>query len=145
MFRRLVDQLVGDTPTSARSFEILLALLDPEQLRIGPPWRELTLAWGAVMTARPATVWAPLVRRWLSTLLRRPADDQILQVLLLATAGDYGLLNSLYAAACDWTKQSLIGGQPLTEAQRLDRERVAARFCQKIDVMQGIGRMKESA
>ncbi|GAA4695093.1 hypothetical protein [Streptomyces youssoufiensis] len=146
VFRRLTDQLVRDTATSARSFEILLALLEPEELRIGPPpWRELTLVWGAVMTARPAAVWAPLVRRWLSALVRRPADDQILRVLLLATAGDYGLLNSLYAAACDWNKQPLIDGQPLTDAQQLDRERVAARFCQEIDVMQGVGRMKESA
>ncbi|MEE1790800.1 hypothetical protein PUR28_08425 [Streptomyces sp. BE308] len=138
LYGRLIQRLLHGATTDGRGMDVLLALLDPVELRITPPRQEFTQAWRAVMTA-PAADWTPVVRRWLAVLTWRRSGDQVLGALLAASAGDRELLNHLYVAACDWIDSPPVGMPLETRMRREDRCRTADRFCREIDLLQGVG------
>ncbi|MFD8821657.1 hypothetical protein ACFV1C_04715 [Streptomyces sp. NPDC059605] len=138
LYRRLVQRLLS-TRTAGLGTDMVLELLDPAELRIVPPWQEFTLAWRAIMTAKPAAVWTSLARHWLTALVEHRAEDKVLSALLLAASGDRELLNLLYVTVCDWAARAPAATSTDTRTQRDDRSRIADRFCREIDLVQGVG------
>ncbi|MFH8369252.1 hypothetical protein [Streptomyces sp. NPDC018031] len=138
LFRRLADRLVNAGLSSPRNAELLVGLLDPTELRIPPPWVEISLGWRTVMAAVPPEDWTPLVQRWLSELEQRPEGNRILHALLLAAAGDDALLNRLYMATRTWAGRPSPGMAQEHHSQRRHREEIAERFCREIDLVQGV-------
>ncbi|MCE4942329.1 hypothetical protein LVX13_04170 [Streptomyces albulus] len=131
-YQKLVDHLVR-RPTTA-STALLRDLLEPGGLRITPPWPTLGLAWHAVMVAATPDDWTPLVHRWLTTVHEDLGWAPVLHVLLVAAATGADLLNRLYAITCDWVAADRIGAA----GGRAPRAPTAERFCQKIDLAQGV-------
>ncbi|WP_335932635.1 hypothetical protein [Streptomyces sp. PTD5-9] len=156
LFRRLSERLTasasppgpgsgagtGTGPGPDPGPDILLELLDPVPLRITPPRREFTLAWRAVMSTRPAALWTPTVRRWLTERASRPAGEQALKAMVDAAAGSPSWLSHLYAAACDWAERPDADTPLEIRTPRDVRERISERFCRNIDLVQGIEDMR---
>ncbi|MFD7495619.1 hypothetical protein ACFV8T_24905 [Streptomyces sp. NPDC059832] len=134
--RSVLPLLPGARPDSG-NLDVLLALLDPVDLAIEPPWQEFTLAWRAVMGGRPAAAWCPVVQRWLTLLARREASDRVLCALLLAASGERHLLNQLYVTTCEWADSQAT--DIVRQVRREDRARTAEAFCREIDLAQGVG------
>lgn len=139
LYSRLVQRLVQQRRSTGSAADLLLAMLEPGDLRVTPPWPEVTLAWRAVMLTKPRTVWTPVVRRWLATIARQRAGERVLSALLLATSGDRALLNHLYVTSCDWADLSPDDMSAETRVGRVERARIADRFCREIDLLQGVG------
>ncbi|RPK61902.1 hypothetical protein EES43_14940 [Streptomyces sp. ADI96-02] len=137
LYVRSVGPLLQGVGRENGHLDVLLELLEPEDLLIEPPWQEFTLAWRAVMGGRAASVWSPVVQRWLTLLARGEASDQVLDALLLAAAGDRDLLNRLYVTTCDWADSR--DDDSAGRVPREDRTRTAEAFRQKIDRAQGVG------
>ncbi|MGW1842681.1 hypothetical protein [Streptomyces sp. NPDC001966] len=137
LYVRSVLPLLSGARPDGGNVGVLLALLDPVDLAIEPPWKEFTLAWRAVMGGRPAAAWCPVVHRWLTLLARREASDRVLHALLLAASGDRQLLNQLYVTTCDWADSRATDS--VGQARREDRQRIAEEFCHEIDLAQGVG------
>lgn len=138
LYRRELHSLLEVAgPKGHTRLDVLLALLEPAELIIEPPWREFTLGWRAVMVARPPATWAPIVRRWLTLVARRQASGRVLSALLLAASGDRDLLNQLYVTTCEWSdvRPADVGEQTADEG----RSRTADRFCREIDLALGVG------
>ncbi|MFJ2674061.1 hypothetical protein [Streptomyces sp. NPDC087525] len=136
LYARSVLPLLPGRRSEDGNLDVLLALLDPVDLRIEPPWRESTLAWRAVMGGTPSAAWCPVVQRWLTRLARREASDRVLGVLLLAAAGDRDLLNQLYVTTCDWADSQ--AADAVGQLGREDRMRTAEAFRREIDLAQGV-------
>ncbi|MFM9444951.1 hypothetical protein [Streptomyces acidiscabies] len=130
VFRRLADFLAGRPSTETGRF--LLELLDPEEMRVAPPWKEFTLAWRAMSATNTTADWTPVLRRWLDLSARGIADSRFMYAVLLATVGDDVQLNRLYAAVCEW------GVLPSAEMTDEVRERLTERFCWEIDRALGL-------
>ncbi|WP_339152578.1 hypothetical protein WID27_18020 [Streptomyces sp. F41] len=139
LYGRLVHRLLPRARPADGGLEILLALLDPAELRVHPPWQAFVLAWRAVMAGKQARAWSPSVQRWLAALTLRQAGEEVLNALLLAAYGDRDLLNQLYVTTCDWAESEPADMPEGLRAQRDDRMRTADRFCQEIDLAQGVG------
>lgn len=139
LYGRLVHRLLPRARPADGGLEILLALLDPAELRVHPPWQAFVLAWRAVMAGKQARAWSPSVQRWLAALTLRQAGEEVLNALLLAAYGDRDLLNQLYVTTCDWAESEPADMPEGLRAQRGDRMRTADRFCQEIDLAQGVG------
>ncbi|RLV68155.1 hypothetical protein STAN_3679 [Streptomyces sp. CBMAI 2042] len=139
LYGRLVHRLLPRARPVDGGLDILLALLDPAELRVPPPWQAFVLAWRAVMAGKPPRAWSPAVQRWLAALALRQARDEVLNALLLAAYGDRDLLNQLYVMTCDWADSEPVDMPEGFRAQRDDRVRTADRFCREIDLAQGVG------
>ncbi|MFH8992925.1 hypothetical protein [Streptomyces sp. NPDC017940] len=137
LYVRSILSLLPRARLESGNLDVLLALLDPTDVAIEPPWQEFTLAWRAVMGGKPAAAWRPVVQRWLTLLARREVSDRILGALLLASSGDRELLNQLYVTTCDWA-DSQVGGTA-EQARWEDRKRITEAFCHEIDLAQGVG------
>ncbi|MFE0421285.1 hypothetical protein [Streptomyces sp. NPDC058953] len=134
---RLIDRLLRYQPVPDAAANLLLDLLEPGT-RFPPPWKEYTLAWRAVMIASSAPAWTALAQRWLSHTADHPGDDRGVNVLVLAAAYDPALLTRLYVTAREWANQPPATAPYDVSAGHPARLRVAARFCHRIDVLQGI-------
>ncbi|MFJ2023767.1 hypothetical protein ACIODW_08135 [Streptomyces sp. NPDC087897] len=147
--RRLYGQLVHRLLPRARpadgGLEVLLALLDPAEPHVPPPWQAFVLAWRAVMAGKPAGAWSPTVQRWLAALTLGQAGEEILNALLLAAYGDRDLLNQLYVTTCDWAESEPAVMPEGLRAQRDHRVRTADRFCREIDLAQGVGSLASTS
>ncbi|MFI2117241.1 hypothetical protein ACH489_22540 [Streptomyces rubiginosohelvolus] len=139
LYGRLVHRLLPRAGPVDGGLDLLLALLDPVELLIPPPWPEFVLAWRAVMAGKPARSWSHEVQRWLAALSLRQAGDEVLNALLLAAYGDRDLLNQLYVTTSDWADSEPVDMPEGFRAQRDDRVRTANRFCREIDLAQGVG------
>ncbi|MFF8453378.1 hypothetical protein ACF06T_02500 [Streptomyces albidoflavus] len=139
LYGRLVHRLLPRARPVDGGLDVLLALLDPAELRIPPPWPEFVLALRAVMAGRPARSWSSAVQRWLAALTLRQAKDEVLNALLLAAYGDRELLNQLYVTTSDWAGSEPVDMPEGFRTQRDDRVRTADRFCREIDLAQGVG------
>ncbi|PJN28706.1 hypothetical protein CG717_21755 [Streptomyces sp. CB02613] len=139
LYGRLVHRLLPRARPADGGLEILLALLDPAELRVHPPWQAFVFTWRAVMAGKPVRAWSPSVQRWLAALTRRRAGEEVLNALLLAAYGDRDLLNQLYATTCDWAESEPADMPEGLRARRDDRVRTADRFCREIDLAQGVG------
>ncbi|MFJ8848185.1 hypothetical protein ACIRFF_35425 [Streptomyces cyaneofuscatus] len=139
LYGRLVHRLLPRARPVDGGLDILLALLDPAELRVPPPWQAFVLAWRAVMAGKPTCAWAPSVQRWLAALTLRQTGDEVLNALLLAAYGDRDLLNQLYVMTCDWAESEPVDMSEEFRVQREDRVRTADRFCREIDLVQGVG------
>ncbi|MEU1481483.1 hypothetical protein [Streptomyces sp. NPDC005760] len=137
VFQRLADR-IASLPLMAGADDLLVGLLDPASLRIVPPYKEFALGWRALLMARPAVEWTPVLHRWLDALARKPLDHRVVGSLIVAAAGDYVALNRLYVAVCDWTLLA-VSDAPRASATDLEaRQRVGALFCREIDVLLGL-------
>lgn len=139
LYGRLVRRLLPRARPADGGLEVLLALLDPAELRVPPPWQAFVLAWRAVMAGKPARAWSPSVQRWLAALTLQRAGDGVLNALLLAAYGDRDLLNQLYVTTRDWAESEPADMPEGLRTQRDDRLRTADRFCREIDLAQGVG------
>ncbi|MGP9017336.1 hypothetical protein ACT1U9_02870 [Streptomyces sp. BR1] len=144
VFRRLADRIAG-LPLAEGADELLLGLLDPASLRIVPPYKEFALGWRALLMARPAMEWTPVLHRWLDTLARGPLDRRVVGSLIVAAAGDYGALNRLYIAVCEWTVLALSDAPGTVPIPPAARQRVGELFCREIDVLLGMGSTHSAA
>lgn len=137
VFRRLVNR-IAVLPLMENTADLLLGLLEPALLGIYPPHEEFTLAWRALLVARPTTEWTPLLHRWLDHLAREPLDERITSALIVAAAGDGIVLNRLYVAVCQWRAapqpEATTGALVPPEA----RHRTSAWLCREIDVLLGL-------
>ncbi|WP_424861591.1 hypothetical protein [Streptomyces sp. MMS24-I29] len=144
LFRRLSERLVKSALSASPGVrsglgpDILLELLDPVALRITPPRQEFTRAWRAVMSTRPAAVWEPTVRRWLTGHASRRVGEWALKAMVDAAAGSSLWLSHLYTTACDWAERPDADASLETRARRDVRQRISERFCRNIDLVQGI-------
>ncbi|CAM5423426.1 hypothetical protein SCYAM73S_02136 [Streptomyces cyaneofuscatus] len=139
LYGRLVHRLLPRARPVDGGLDVLLALLDPAERRVDPPWQAFVLAWRAVMAGKPARAWSPAAQRWLAALTLRQVGDEVLNALLIAAYGDRDLLNQLYVATCDWADSEPVDMPEEFRAQRDDRVRTADRFCREIDLAQGVG------
>ncbi|MEU9452621.1 hypothetical protein [Streptomyces sp. NPDC048277] len=138
VFSRLADRIAG-IPLAEGADELLLGLLDPAPLRIVPPYKEFALGWRALLMARSAREWTPLLHRWLDTLVCEPLDHRVAGSLIVAAAGDYGALNRLYVAVCEWTVSTPSDDSGMEPAPPEARQRIGELFCREIDVLLGVG------
>ncbi|MFD4241248.1 hypothetical protein ACFWP3_06595 [Streptomyces sp. NPDC058525] len=139
LYGRLVHRLLPRARPADGGLEVLLALLDPAELRVHPPWQAFVFAWRAVMAGKPARAWSPSVQRWLAALTLRRVGEEVLNALLLAAYGDRDLLNQLYVMTRDWAESEPADTPEGLRAQRDDRLQTADRFCREIDLAQGVG------
>lgn len=138
LYRRLLQRLLFREGSTDQGTDIVLALLEPAELRITPPWPEFTRAWRAVMTAKPAAVWTSLARHWLTALVENRADERALTALLVAAWSDQETLDLLYVTACEWAGQGPAGASEGARAPRGLRFRIAEELCGRIDTVQGV-------
>ncbi|MFE4451886.1 hypothetical protein [Streptomyces sp. NPDC056796] len=139
LYGRLVHRLLPRAKPADGGLEVLLAMLDPAELSVHPPWQAFVFAWRAVMAGKPARAWSPSVQRWLAALTLRQTGEEVLNALLLAAYGDRDLLNQLYVTTCDWAESEPADMPEHLLVQRDDRMRTADRFCREIDLAQGVG------
>ncbi|MGW1275767.1 hypothetical protein ACWD4V_02245 [Streptomyces tsukubensis] len=135
---RLIDRLLRSVPLPDSSAELLLGLLEPGDTGFAPPWTHYTLAWRAVMVSAPVSAWTPAVERWLSQSLSQPESDQGLHVLILAAMDDPARLTRLYVTARNWADRNPVDDRPEPPDLRQARLDTAERFCQKLDLLQGV-------
>ncbi|MEU6995889.1 hypothetical protein ABZ953_35210 [Streptomyces sp. NPDC046465] len=144
VFRRLTDRIIS-LPLADGADELLLDLLDPVPLRIAPPYKEFALGWRALLMTRTAAEWTPLLHRWLDALSRGTLDHRIVGSLIVAAAGDYGALNRLYVAVCQWWLPGLPTAPGAAHIPPETRQRVGELFCREVDVLLGMSAAHSAA